>query len=160
MRRDEAGQTDRPPGRPRARIEDDTPIVPRAAAERICEGASQWFGEPFPRKWVLELAERANLVYQHNARFRQLLRRRGDIGRDLLSAFIRHWLYGLLASRRPDLCQRLPGPYAAGRDFPQPPPGSAPDKPSRDGADAPTKFTADRFENPGHQLTGGVFSSG
>jgi hypothetical protein len=125
MRRDEAGETDGPPWRPRARIEDDTPIVPRAAAERICEGASLWLGEALPRKWMLELAERANLVYQHNARFRRLLRRRGDIGRDLLSAFIRHWLYGLLASRRPDLCQRLPGPYAAGRDLPPPPPDSA-----------------------------------
>jgi hypothetical protein len=125
MRRDQAGETDGPPWRPRARIEDDTPVVPRAAAELVCEEASRWLGEPFPRQWVAELADRANLVYQHNARFRQLLRRRGDIGRDLLSAFMRHWLHGLLASRRPDLCQRLPGPYAAGRDLAQPSPDSA-----------------------------------
>jgi len=125
MRPDEAGETDRPPWRRRTRIEDDTPIVPRAAAEHVCEEASRWLGEPFPRQWVAELAERANLVYQHNVRFRQLLRERGHAARDWLSAFMRHWLHGLLASRRPDLCQRLPGPYAVGRDLPQPPPDSA-----------------------------------
>jgi hypothetical protein len=88
----------------------------------VCEEASLWLGEPFSRAWVAELAERANVVYQHNARFRRLLRRRGDAGWEWLAAFMRHWLYALLASRRPDLCQRLPGPYAAGQDLPPPPP--------------------------------------
>jgi hypothetical protein len=112
----EAGETHRPPWR--TRIEDDTPMVPRAVAERVCEGASLWLGEPFPREWVGELAERANVVYQHNARFRRLLRKPGDAGNDWLAAFMRHWLCGLLASRRPDLRQRLPGSYAVGRDLP------------------------------------------
>ena len=62
----EAGETYRPPWP--ARIEDDTPIVPRALAEQMCEEASVWLGEPFPRAWAAELAERANVVYQHNAR--------------------------------------------------------------------------------------------
>jgi hypothetical protein len=102
----------------RTRIEEDTPIVPRGVAEQVCEEASLWLGEAFPREWVMELAEHANVVYQHNVRFRRLLRRDGDAGRDSLRAFMRHWLCGLLASRRPDLCQRLPGNYAAGRDLP------------------------------------------
>lgn len=122
MRLREAGETYRPPGR--TRIEDDTPIVPRAAAELVCEEASQWLGEPFPRAWVAELAERANVVYQHNARFRQLLRKRGDAGWEWLVAFMRHWLCALLASRRPDLSERLPGPYAVGQGLPPPPPNS------------------------------------
>ena len=109
----EAGETYRPPWR--TRIEDDTPIVPRAAAELVCEEASLWLGEPFPRAWVAELAEHANAVYQHNARFRRLLGKRGNI---LLVAFMRHWLCGLLDSRRPDLCQRLPNSYAVGEDLP------------------------------------------
>jgi len=117
---DEAAGSDRPASRRRTRIEDDTPIVPRAVAEHVCESASQWLGETLQHKWALELAERANVVYQNNARFRQLLRKRGDAGWDWLSAFMRHWLYSLLASRRPDLCQRLPGSYAAGRDLPPP----------------------------------------
>lgn len=114
------GEKDRPPRRASARIEDDTPIIPCVVAEHVCEGASVWLGEALPRKWMLELAERANVVYQHNARFRQLLRKRGDAGRDWLAAFMRHWLYALLASRRPDLCQRLPRAYAVGRDLPPP----------------------------------------
>jgi hypothetical protein len=114
----EAGETYRPPWR--TRIEDDTPIVPRAIAEQVCEEASVWLGEPFPRPWVAELAERAGVIYQHNARFRQLLRKPGNAGRDWLLAFMRHWLCGVLASRRPDLCRRLPGSYAAGQDLPPP----------------------------------------
>jgi hypothetical protein len=122
MRLREAGETYRPPWS--TRIEDDIPIVPRAVAEHVCEGASLWLGEPFPRAWVAELAERANVVYQHNARFHQLLRKRGDAGWEWLVAFMRHWLSSLLASRRPDLCQRLPGSYAVGQDLPPPPPNS------------------------------------
>jgi hypothetical protein len=101
----------------RTRIEEDTPIVPRGVAEQVCEEASLWLGEAFPREWVMELAEHANVVYQHNVRFRRLLRRDGDAGRDSLRAFMRHWLCGLLASRRPDLGQRLPESYAAGQDL-------------------------------------------
>jgi len=124
--RPEAGETYRPPWR--TRIEDDTPLVPRAAAEFVCEEASRWLGEPFPRAWVAELAERANVVYQHNARFRRLLRKPGDAGSDWLAAFMRHWLCGLLASRRPDLDQRLPGSYATGQNLPPPPPPPTPNR--------------------------------
>ncbi|MEY2429687.1 MAG: hypothetical protein QOJ40_2572 [Verrucomicrobiota bacterium] len=119
-RREKTGEPDRWPQRVSNRIEDDTPIVPSALAEQICEEAGLWLGEAFPRKWMLELAERANVVYQHNARFRQLLRKAGDKGRDWLAAFMRHRLYALLASRRPDLCQRLPRSFANGRDLPPP----------------------------------------
>jgi hypothetical protein len=109
----EAGETYRPPWP--TRIEDDTPIVPQAVAEQVCEEATVWLGEPFPHGWVADLAERANVVYQHNARFRQLLSKRGDAGICWLAAFMRHWLCGLLAGRRPDLRERLPGAYAIGQ---------------------------------------------
>jgi hypothetical protein len=69
MRRYEAGETDGPPWRWRTRIEDDTPIVPRAVAMGVCEEASLFLGEPFPREWATELVERAEEIYQHNARF-------------------------------------------------------------------------------------------
>ncbi len=83
-----AGETYRPPWP--TRIEDDTPIVPRALAEQVCERASLWLGEVLPQRWMLELAERAKVVYQHNARFRQLLREPGNAGNDWLAAFMRH----------------------------------------------------------------------
>ena len=118
MRRSEAGEKDRPPCH--TRIEDETAIIPRAAAEVVCEEVSVWLGEPMPRLWVAELAERANVVYQHNTRFRRLLRTCGDTGNGWLLAFMRHWLCGLLASRRSDLYQRLPGTFAAGQKLPPP----------------------------------------
>jgi hypothetical protein len=90
----------------------------------VCERASLWLGEAFPRGWVAELAERADVVYQHNARFRRLLRKPGNAANDWLAAFMRHWLYALLAGRRPDLCQRLPGAYAVGQDLPPATPNS------------------------------------
>ena len=116
---EQAGKTYRPPWR--TRIEDDTLLIPRAVAGAVCEETSLWLGEPFPGEWVTELAERANVVYQHNARFRRLLRKRGNAGRDWLWAFMRHWLCALLDGRRPDLSQRLPRSYAVGRDLPPPP---------------------------------------
>jgi len=93
--------------------------------EQACEGASLWLGVPFPRRRMLELAERANVVYQHNIRFRGLLHKRGDAGNDWVAAFMRSWLSSLLASRRPDLYLRLPGSDAVGRDLPlgKPAPG-------------------------------------
>ena len=122
MRCEEAGEPYRPPWH--TRIEDETPIIPRAVAKSVCEEASVWLGEPLPCAWVAELAESANVVYQHNAGFRRLLRSSGNAGRDWLWAFMRHWLCSLLASRRPDLCRQLPASYAIGRDLPPPPPNS------------------------------------
>jgi hypothetical protein len=116
---EEAGRPYRPPWR--TRIEEDTPIIPDIVAGAVCEEASLWLGEPFPGEWAAELAEHANVVFQHNAGFRRLLRRRGNAGRDWLRAFMRHWLCALLASRRLDLYGRLPAPYAAGGDLPAPP---------------------------------------
>lgn len=122
-RRAEAGEPDDSPRLWHTRIEDDTPILPRAVAEGVCEEASVWLGEPFPRQWAAELTERANVIYQYHAGFHRLMRKRGNAGRDGLWAFIRHWLWALLASRRPDLCQRPPRSYAVGEALP-PGPGA------------------------------------
>jgi hypothetical protein len=42
--------------------------------------------------WLAEVVERSNVVYQHNARFRRLLRKCGDTGNGWLLAFMRHRL--------------------------------------------------------------------
>jgi len=101
-----------------ARIEEETPISPRALAESVCEETSLWLDEDLPHEWVAELVERANVVYQHNPRFRGRLRVGGNAGRDRLMAFMRHWLCAMLFSRRPDLAARLPSSYAIGHDLP------------------------------------------
>src|SRR2546425_153898 len=57
------------------RIEAETSIDPQAIAEGVCQEASRWLGEAFPSEWSSELAERASVVYAHNARFRSRLRK-------------------------------------------------------------------------------------
>jgi hypothetical protein len=98
-----------------AAIHLDTGILPSAVAEAVCDEAGRWLALPLPVDWIAELAEHAEVVYQHNSRFRRLLRRPGDAGCDWLRKFTRHWLGAILASRRPDLLSRLPASYAVGR---------------------------------------------
>ncbi len=74
----------RPAWRRVPRIELDTPIVPRAVAEGVCEEAGLWLGQPLPRRWVRELTARANTIYAHNPRFRRKVRANGVSGRDYL----------------------------------------------------------------------------
>ena len=56
------------------RIESDTPILPRAVMEAVCEEAGVWLGQPLPRRWIRELTARANAVYARNPRFRRKVR--------------------------------------------------------------------------------------
>src|SRR5216117_657147 len=103
------------------RIESDTPIVPRAVMEAVCEEAGVWLGQPLPRRWIRELTARANAVYAHNPRFRRKVRARDDNGRDYLWALTRHWLSGLMWERRPQLHARLPNSYSVGHPLPTEP---------------------------------------
>lgn len=104
------------------RIELDTPLVPRAVAEAVCEEAGVWLGQPLPRRWIRELTARANTIYAHNPRFRRKVRGPGTSGRDYLWAFARHWLAGLMWDRRPHLHARLPNSYSWGHPLPEKPP--------------------------------------
>lgn len=106
---------------PTPRIESDTPIVPRAVMEAVCEEAGVWLGQPLRRRWVRELTARANTVYAHNPRFRRKVRAPGNGGRDYLWTFARHWLAGLMWERRPQLHARLPNAYSVGHPLPQKP---------------------------------------
>lgn len=70
------------------------------------------------RSWIGFLAERAEVIYAHNARFRQLLRQRGNAGRDWLWAFMRHWLSARIGEYHPHLHARLPASYCVGHELP------------------------------------------
>jgi hypothetical protein len=96
------------------RLEQDTPLRPRAVAEGVWEEASLWLGEPLPRRWLRELIAEANTVYAHNARFRRRLRANSDAGREHLWMFARHWLAALMQERRPHLYARLPREFSNG----------------------------------------------
>src|SRR5690349_3586813 len=103
--------------RRRPRIELETPIVPHAVARAVWEEASVWLNEPLPAAWIGHLTERANAIYGCNPRFRSLVRRKGNAGRDWLWAFTRHWIAGLLSKHRRELYSRLPDSYSVGREL-------------------------------------------
>ena len=100
------------------RIEEDTPIVPRAVAETVWEEARVYLQTELPRAWRRRLAIRADRVYRRNAHFRDLMGRSGDAGRDWLWAFTRHWLAALLRKHHPELHRRLPAEYNVGASLP------------------------------------------
>jgi hypothetical protein len=101
-------------------LDSETSIIPRAIAAGVLEEASVWLDTPVPRRWIDELTARANTVYALNPRFRQTLRSKGNLGRDRLWAFIRHWLCALISEYRPSLLARLPTHYQAGYPLPHP----------------------------------------
>lgn len=103
--------------RPR-RIDEQTALVPRAAAEGVCEEAQVWLRQPLPRRWVREMVTHANTVYQCNAGFRRKISGKGNAGRDWLWAFMRHWLAAIIRQRKPRLFARLPAAFCTGADLP------------------------------------------
>jgi hypothetical protein len=83
----------------------------------VWEEASARLQEELPASSVGQLTERANAIYACNPRFRSLIRRSGDAGRDWLWAFTRHWMAGLLSKHRRELYSRLPNSYSVGREL-------------------------------------------
>lgn len=84
----------------------------------VWEEASVWLDAELPRAWIGILAERANVIYGHNRRFRQRIRGQGNAGRDCLWSFTRHWPSALISRHRPHLHRRLPASYNLGRALP------------------------------------------
>lgn len=114
--------TCRPERQRAARIESDTPIVPRLIMEAVCEEAAVWLGQPLPRRWARELTARANTIYARNPSFRRKVKASGDLGRDYLWTFARHWLAGLIHEHRPRVYMRLPDSFKTGQPLPAKPP--------------------------------------
>jgi hypothetical protein len=48
------------------RIELDTPIIPRAVAEAVWEETCVHLNTTLPRRWIMELTNRAEEIYDHN----------------------------------------------------------------------------------------------
>jgi hypothetical protein len=101
-------------------IERDTELMPWLVAESVRAEASVYLDVAIPRRYEVWLDAFAERLYARNPRFRRQLRQpvRGHEPRDLLFAFMRHWLTGWLHIERPDLHQRLPVEYAIGHPLP------------------------------------------
>jgi hypothetical protein len=111
-----------PRRRRRLWIARDTPIVPEIVAQAVWWEARVWLDVELPREWIRRLAVRADVIYYHNARFRQSIRRKGNAGLNYLWAFMRRWLASMIRRRDSSLHARLPGPFCAGADLPDRPP--------------------------------------
>ncbi|HOY57580.1 MAG TPA: hypothetical protein PK640_05500 [Verrucomicrobiota bacterium] len=96
----------------------DTRIVPEALATDLCRQVGRWLEVELPRSWRVRLAVKADVVYYHNRRFRQGVRRKGRAGVRYLRVFMQHWLAGLLERRWPDWRERLPSDFARGAELP------------------------------------------
>ena len=131
-----------------ARIEHDTPLVPRAVASGVWEEAGTWLGEELPREWLARLTERAEALYASNARVGRQLRGPGNGGRDWLWTFMRHWLAALIWRQCPDLHARLPDAFNVGHPLP-------PARPGRQHRTAATDGQIDRLVCDLYDLTDG-----
>lgn len=116
MQAEQAGAPYRPPWP--ARIEDETPISPRALAECVCEEVVLWLGEPIPNQWVPELIERANVITSITRLFANVwagLVTRASIASELSCGT---GSSPCCKSRLPHLAGSLPSSYASGRELP------------------------------------------
>jgi len=96
----------------------DTRIVPDVLATDLCSQVNRWLGVELPRSWRVRLSVKADVVYYHNRRFREGVRRKGRAGVRYLRAFMQHWLAALLNRRWADWRQRLPPDFERGAEFP------------------------------------------
>jgi hypothetical protein len=104
-------------------LERDTPLIAIAAARQVVEEAERWFGEALWADEAERLADRARTAYAHSASFRRGFTRRAahDEDREVLYAFLRHWLAARLYEEAPALFARLPADYAWGGEVPAAP---------------------------------------
>lgn len=96
-------------------LERDTLLWPGAIAESVCHEVSRFLGEPLPDRYVIWLEAKAQRCYAAHRHFHKRLKSRGNLGRDWLYVYMRHWLASLLKLERPDLYYCLPENFGNGR---------------------------------------------
>ena len=100
-----------------SRIEAETVLLPELIAEGVCAEVWDLVGQDGAAFEVAarHLSERAEAVYTRNTDFARKLRGRGNSGRDLLWAFMRHWLAGYVKRTFGTMAfSRLPPGFANG----------------------------------------------
>ena len=102
-------------------IEKKTDLRPEIMAWVVWSDTAAWLGVKLPESMIQDLVTWAETLFALNPRFRRLIQRKGDSGRDWLRALMRHWLCDLIGRHDPDLGARLPDSYAWGHDLPQRP---------------------------------------
>jgi hypothetical protein len=106
-----------------AGMERDTLLMPDAIAESVCAEVSRFLDVPLPARYAVWLEAKAHRCYSAHRHFYQLMQAGGNVARDRLYMFMRHWLASLLHLERPDLSHCLPVTFGDGKRLP---PGNHP----------------------------------
>lgn len=99
-------------------IAEDTVLIPQIIADGVMQEAAIATGFEMPASYGEYLCDRAETIYRHNDDFANRVNGKGDTGRDLLYAFMRHWLAAKLKQDQPPLFDRLPPGFANGEEPP------------------------------------------
>lgn len=104
-------------------IETDTPLLPYVIADLVIHQLAVYL-QRHHREEIADtesladsLAAKAEHIYAHNERFRRRLQ--SNLGREHLTAFMRHWLTGLLHKSQPAVFAHLPYRFCVGEPPPQ-----------------------------------------
>lgn len=101
-----------------ARFAAETALLPWLVAEAVCGEAARALESEVPRSFAPRLAARAVRLYAVNPPFARRLRTPGNVGREWLRTFLRHWLASRLARQYPALFHRLPSSFCVGWPLP------------------------------------------
>src|SRR5258708_1099018 len=101
---------------PVTRLERRTSHCPLYVALRVLDEVRNHFWTDVPESLADELAHRAEIVFERNARWRTKIQ--GRHGREYLEMFMRHWLSSALFKRKSPLFRQLPGSFKWGAQLP------------------------------------------
>ena len=101
-----------------AGMERDTLLMPDVIAESVCAEAERFLDVAFPARYVDGLVIKTHRCYSARRHFYRLMQARGNVARDRLYMFMRHWLASFLHLERPDLFYCLPISFGDGQRLP------------------------------------------
>jgi hypothetical protein len=99
-------------------LERDTLLVPEWIAESVVQEAERFLNAELPAGYPERLAAKAHYLYPRHKHFHKTLNRPGNVGRDNLYVYMRHWTAAWLRRERYALHKKLPWAYSLGRALP------------------------------------------
>ncbi len=100
------------------RLERDTLLVPEWIAESVVQEAERFLKADLPAHFAERLAAKAHHLYPRHRHFHKMLNRPGNLGRNNLYVYMRHWTAGWLKRECYTLFKKFPWEYAQGRRLP------------------------------------------
>jgi hypothetical protein len=99
-------------------LERDTLLTPEWVAESVVQEAEQFLRADLPEDFTARLAAKAEHLYPRHKHFHKMLNRPGNMGRNNLYMYMRHWTAGWLKRARSALYKKLPWLYGQGQALP------------------------------------------